>query len=210
MSDYDYEFEADWRGGLSTYALKPVRTIAPAAEVVTLPQLKSHCRVDFTDDDADLQAFLETAIEALDGYSGILGRALINQTWRQDASRFCDMMRLPLEPLVSIASVTYYDADNVQQTLSTDVYGSYTDARGPFIALKVGQFWPTVYDRADAVSITFIVGFGPAATDVPARLRNAIKLHAAHLYDHRGMDAPSDYTKSHTYLRLIKPFQRVY
>lgn len=208
MSFHDDICFDDWSVSRAR-SLKPVRTVAPAVAPLTLAELKSQCRVDHVDDDNDLQAFLDAAIDTLDGYSGILGRALVNQTWRKDFPCFFDGMRIPLEPYVSCV-ITYYDVDNASQTLSTDVYAVATDARGPFVSLKVGQSWPTTYDRIDAVSITFVAGYGAAASGVPARIRNAIRLHGAHLYKYREMDAPSDYTKTDTYTALIKPFVRVY
>lgn len=206
----DDDFENEWFGDYPQKPLKPVRTVAPAAYPVSLADIKRQCRVDHNDDDADLQDYLDTAIEQLDGYGGILGRALINQTWRLDISGFRDVMRLPLEPLSSVTGITYYDGDNASQTLSTDVYGVYTDARGPYVALKYGQSWPTTYARADAVSITFVAGYGAAASNVPARLKSAIKLHAADLYDGRAAGAEKQRYSTMAYERLIKPYQRVY
>lgn len=187
--------------------LKPVLVTPPAVVPVTLAEAKRQCNVLFDDDDSLLEALADVAIEHLDGYAGILGRALINQSWRQDYHCF-GAMRLPLEPLVSITSVKYYDADNVQQTLAGTVYEVVTDNRGPIITLKYGQTWPTTYSRRDAVSVTFVAGYGEAATDVPAPIRHAARLHLAHMYKYREMDAPSDYTKTDTYQALTRPFVR--
>lgn len=210
MHDVDYAFEAEWQAPQPHLKLAPVLVTPPAAYPVNLAQAKSQCRVDHTDDDADIQSYLDAAIEHLDGYGGILGRALVNQTWRQDFAGFCDVMRLPLAPLVSITSVTYYDADNALQTLSAATYTSYTDARGPVIALNYGQTWPAVYPRPNAVSVTFVAGYGAAATDVPSRIRNAIRIHVEQMYRTRGVDTAEQRYPTMTYERLIKPFERVY
>lgn len=207
----DYAFEADWDfRRTDPFGLKPVRTVAPTAFPVALVDIKRQCRVDHDDDNADLQDYVDTAIDQLDGYSGILGRALITQTWRQDFPAFRDVMRMPLEPLQSVSSITYYDADNASQTLSATVYDVITDARGPAVTLTDGQSWPTTYARPDAVSVTFVVGYGDEASDVPARLRQAIKLHAADLYEGREASTADKRYSTMAYERLIKPFQRVY
>lgn len=207
----DYAFEADWGfRRTNPYGLKPVRTVAPDAMPVSLSDIKRHCRVDHDDDNADLEDYVSAATEQLDGYDGILGRALITQTWRLDMLCFRDVMRLPLEPLQSVTSVTYYDGDNAQQTLASSVYGVYTDARSPIVSLKDGQSWPTAYVRPDAVSITFVVGYGATAIDVPSRLKSAIKLHAADLYEGREASAPDQRYSTMAYERLIKPYQRPY
>jgi uncharacterized phiE125 gp8 family phage protein len=206
----DYLFEAEWGYRPVALGLKPVRTAAPAVKPVVLADIKKQVRVLHDDDDADLEAYLDAAIEHLDGYAGILGRALINQTWRQDFSGFGCAMRLPLEPLQSVSAITYYDGAGAQQTLATSVYEVVTDDRSPFVALKSGQSWPVTFARRDAVSVTFIAGYGAAATDVPARIKQAIKLHAAHMYAVRETSTEMQLYPTETYERLVKPFVRTY
>lgn len=123
----------------------------------------------------------------VDGYAGSGGLALISQTWRQDFDGFADVMRLRVGPLMSVSSISYYDADNGAQTLSTDVYTVFADEIGPYIALKPDQSWPTSYSRDDAVRVTWTAGFGASATDVPMAIRQALLLLVAHWYDNRGI-----------------------
>lgn len=160
--------------------LTPVRTVAPATTPVSLSDVKAHCRVSHNDDDVVLTSLLNAAVDHLDGWSGVLGRCLVTQTWRQDYGSF-GCLRLPLGPVASIASITYYDASNEQQTLSTDVYGLFADERGPYVGLKSGQSWPSVYGRSDAVSVTFVAG----SADVPASIKAAIMLLVGHWYENR-------------------------
>ncbi len=202
---------AFWTESEPALALAPVRTVAPVAQPVSLQEAKTQVKARYhDDDDADIQAYLDAAVDHLDGWSGILGRALINQTWRADFSQFGTIMRLPLAPLQSVTSVTYYDGDNAQQTLATSVYGVHTDSRGPFVELLYGQAWPTIYPRRDAVSVTFVVGYGATADSVPARLKAAIRLHVAHLYETRETEFEKQKYPTLTYERLVKPFVRVY
>jgi uncharacterized phiE125 gp8 family phage protein len=161
--------------------LAPVRTSAPASEPVTLVEAKLHCRVDHTDDDNLINGLISAATGHLDGWSGILGRCLITQSWRQDYDAFADTLRLPLGPAASITSITYYDGDNTQQTLATSVYGLFVDDAGPYVRLKPDQDWPGTYDRPDAVSVTWVCG---AATVLPA-IKAAILLLIGHWYANR-------------------------
>jgi uncharacterized phiE125 gp8 family phage protein len=165
----------------------PIRTVAPATTPVTLSEIRAHCRVDGTDSDAVLSALLAGAVDYLDGYSGILGRALVTQTWRQDFAGFDTCLRLALRPVASIASVTYYDADGVSQTLAAPTYALRSDALGAYVALGHGQSWPSVTSRDDAVSVTYIAGT-PSA-DVPAAIKAAIVLRVQAAFD-----PPSDET----------------
>lgn len=163
--------------------LAPVRTAAPATNPVTLASAKAHLRVDHFDDDTSIELLISAATAHLDGYTGILGRALVTQTWRQDFPAFTDLLRLPLRPVASITSVTYYDADNTQQTLAGSVYGLFADALGAYVALKPDQTFPSTYARRDAVSVTYVAGVADSA--VPAAIKHAILLLVGHWYANR-------------------------
>ncbi len=165
--------------------LKPVLTSAPAALPVTTDEAKAQLSIAHSDQDAFISRLVAAATAHLDGYAGVLGRALITQTWRQDFHSFADCLRLPLEPVQSVSSVTYYDSDNVLQTLATSFYNLHTDAIGPRIVLKPDQFWPSTYKRDDAVSVTFMAGYGADETAVPEGIRHAILMLVAHWYRNR-------------------------
>jgi hypothetical protein len=68
--------------------------------------------------------------------------------------RFC----LPMPPLASVTSIVYLDANGASTTLATIVYKVLTDAEPGVIALKHGQDWPTVYDEAGSVVVTYVAG----------------------------------------------------
>jgi len=200
--------------------LAPVRTAAPAITPVSLADLKASLRVDHSDDDAVIGALLAAAVNHFDGWTGILGRCLVEQTWRQDFGCFTDCLRLPLAPVLTVESVTYFDGENAQQTLAASVYGLFSDARGPYVGLKPDQSWPGSYSRRDAVSVTFKAGYattpavpadpGPEAPEqstVPDPIKLAIIMHVKSNYD------PLDPTVRDSYQRaidaLVAPFRRV-
>lgn len=190
--------------------LSPVRTVAPASQIVTLAEAKLHLAVSNTDFDALIAGLISAATDHLDGYSGILGRALITQTWRQDFAGFSGCMRLPVGNLLSVSSVSYYDVDNSQQTLSTDVYSALSDAIGPLLVLNSGSSWPATYPRQDAVRVTWTAGYGPSASDVPAAIKQAILLLVGHWYANREAvsagGSPAELPMGVT--ALIDPFRR--
>lgn len=163
--------------------LAPVLIEAPAAAPVSLEEAKLHCRVDDDAEDALITGLVSAATAHLDGYTGILGRALVTQTWRQDFCRFGAKMRLPLRPVASITSVTYFDGDNAEQTLATSVYDIFTDAAGSYVGLKPDQDWPSAYARPDAVSVAYVAGV--ASDAVPQPIKQAILLMVGHWYANR-------------------------
>jgi uncharacterized phiE125 gp8 family phage protein len=185
--------------------LAPVRTVAPATMPVSLAGAKAHLRVDHDDQDDLITAQIRAATAWLDGYAGILGRALITQTWRQDFAGFADRLTLPISPVIAIVSISYFDVSNVQQTLDAGVYDLFVDARGAYVTLRPGQSWPATFRRTDAVSVTFTAGYG-AAADVPEPIRQALLLIVQRLYD--GADTEIDVSIGRTVHALIAPYRK--
>ena len=190
--------------------LAPVRTIDPTAALVSLNDAKLHCRVDGNDEDALITNLVLSAVSYLDGYSGILGRALITQTWRVDYAAFEDLMRLPVGNLISVLAVTYYDVNNAQQTLADTVYSSLSDTGGPFIGRKANQSWPATYTRPDAVRVTWTAGYGAAAANVPMPIRQAVLLLVGHWYENRATVNVGNIVSAipFTVDALLAPFRR--
>lgn len=115
----------------------------PTAPLVTAEDLRAHLRVDGTDQDGKIAAFLAAALSLLDGWRGILGRAIMPQTWAQE---FCGwgVLRLAM-PDVTEVRVTGYDADDNEvapdiATLAVDAGGAYVTASGPAVARVVVEF----------------------------------------------------------------------
>lgn len=160
---------------------------APDDPVITLEDMKAHLRVDHDDEDDLIESLIAAAVQNLDGRDGWLGRALVSQSWELRLPEFCGtVIPVPLPPLIAVEEITYYDADDVQQTLSPDVYevtgiGGFGKAR---VHLKHGQRWPQTSRRAEPVTVAFEAGYGDPA-DVPAPIIAAIKRHVATLYEHR-------------------------
>lgn len=160
--------------------LDPVRTVAPAAPVLSLSEAKLELRVDHTDEDERIAKLVAAATLHVEK---LIGRALIAQTWRQDFEAFDGELRLPIGKVISIASITYYDSDNSTQTLASSVYTHAQDALGPYVYLKPDQEWPATYERPDAVRVTWVAGDGTTASDVLANDRAAVIQVLKDLYE---------------------------
>lgn len=127
-------------------------------------------------------------IYAAQGYvETICNRKLITQTWKWFLEDFpCgDRIALPFGQLQSVTHVKYTDSDGTQTTFS-DSYWETSIACDPgVLALSYGQSWPSTTLRVlDPVEIQFVCGW-LTAPDVPAEIRSAILLVAAHLYANR-------------------------
>lgn len=173
----------------------PVRTVAPAASPVSLAEAKAHLSIDAADWDDPLQVFIDAAVTRFDGWSGLLGRCLVNQTWRLRFEEWPadGVLRFPF-PDVSAATIKYYASSDGDATLTTVSPSPFLeimhDARGSYVKLKPTFTAPALYDRDGPVVADIVAGFGAAASDVPGALRTAILLTIGHLWENRADSAP--------------------
>lgn len=189
--------------------LDPVLVTAPAAEPIALADVKAHLRMpEVTDHDDLLEALIDAAIAHLDGFTGILGRCLIDQTWRESWNDFpSDCIPLSLAPVSSVTYVKYYDTSNVQQTYSAANYSLHKRAGTYHVVLADGAVRPAVYARPDAVQITYVAGYGAAASAVPAAIVHALKLHVERLFE--GANWPDASAHIAAEQALLLPFRRI-
>ncbi len=170
----------------------PVRTVAPAIAPVTLAEAKLHCRVEHSVEDTLLTNLIGAATEMVDGWTGSIGQALCEQTWRQDYDYWTRPLRLPLWPVISVSSVTYIDQNAATQTLSASNYTLRRDALGAYLDFDDDFEFPTLEVNVRAViSVTYVAGYedddatSPPTATVPERIRVAILLLVGHWYAHR-------------------------
>lgn len=163
-----------------------IRIEAPAAEPVTIAEVKSQANIDHSDDDALIAADITAAREEVEHY---LGRPLITQTWERVLDAFpADAILLGWGPVQSIASIKYIDTDGVQQTMDAADYSLDKDSNeqvGFVLRAATITAWPSTLDTANAVRVRFVAGYGATAADVPMLIRKRIIVRAASTYKHR-------------------------
>jgi uncharacterized phiE125 gp8 family phage protein len=209
---------------------RPVLVTAPSITPVTLAEVKAHCRAaDFSDDDVTLSGLLAAATSHLDGWAGILGRCLCEQTWRQDFDCFESCLRLPLFPVISISSVKYTDTNGVEQTIGAENYSVQTDGLGAYVQFiynfaspPLEQFLPA------AVRVEYAAGYAdtpavdadpdgsppveavPRSSNVPDAIKHAILLLVSHWYQNRDAVVASQASELPMAVdALIAPFRRI-
>ncbi|RJP54314.1 MAG: hypothetical protein C4583_03045 [Anaerolineaceae bacterium] len=159
----------------------------PAQSPISLATAKAHLRVDHSSEDALIQDLINEATDYLDGYSGILGRCIITQTWDLfwDAWPCDGDIKVPLPPLQSVTWVKYLNTSEVWTTVSAadydvDLYSTF----GWVVPGSAG--WPTdLFDGINVVNVRFVAGFGATPDTIPARLRGAMKLMIGRAYKNR-------------------------
>ena len=202
----------------------------PAAEPISLSDLKGHLRIDDSSEDSYLTDLITEAREDVENASGF---ALITQTWRLAIDRWpankqawwdgvrqgsinelnCPSaftaLNLPKFPLLAVNSVKVYDAESSETDVSVgSTFDIDTIRRPGRMALKSGQTWPIAIRPTNGIIIEYQAGFGPDASDVPSPLRRAVRVLASYYYAHRGDGCdPSDALEASGAAELIDRYR---
>ncbi|MGY3609923.1 MULTISPECIES: head-tail connector protein [unclassified Bradyrhizobium] len=161
---------------------RPVLVAPPASTPVTLAEAKMHLRVDHDDEDALISSLISAVTDHLDGWTGILGRCLVEQQWRQDFDAFAQCLPLPLGPVMDIVSVTWRSSTNQSSPVDASTYTLRTDGGGrSFVRFKNSFSAPDDLDERAAVSVTYKAGY----ETVPPAIKAAMLLHIGTLYERR-------------------------
>lgn len=180
-------------------------TTRPPFYPLTLEEAKLHLRVDGTEEDEQILSYIFAATEYVQTGSN---RQLIQATyvytlpsieiegarqrswvpgyeWLLNAITLSGSratIPLPKPPLVSVASVEYYDADDELQELDEASYRVLPDDTQP--GLLVITDIPSMALREDALKITYVAGYG-YQEDVPESLKVAIRMLIGEFYRRR-------------------------
>jgi uncharacterized phiE125 gp8 family phage protein len=166
---------------------RPTLVIASDVLPVSLEAVKLALRVDGSDADAELERLIKSAIGHYQGWGGVLGISLIEQTWRQDFDRFQQFMALPIGPVQTIASVKWRDEAGQLATVSASDYALTTDAGGRASVRFLNSYSaPSGLYETGAVSVEYKAGWPLSGADVPTTpedVKTAIILHVQKHFD---------------------------
>ena len=164
--------------------MKLEQTVAPTVEPLSVTEAKGYLRVDHTTDDTQIESVIKAARRSCERFQN---RLYITQTWKMYLDHFPaggECITIPHCPLQSVTSITYVDTNGDTQTLSSSLY--QVDAKGvnPKVVLAPGVAdWPsTQTEKINAVTITYVGGYGNTASTVPENIRAAIQLMLSDLY----------------------------
>lgn len=175
---------------------------APTTDPLTLDEVKLHLRVTGDDEDTLIDGLLKAATSYLDGWTGILGRALESQTWEMALDEFPDEIELPLGPITSVTSVKYTDTTGTEQTMSALLY--QTDIPGVEGRIVAPDGWPVTGDYVNAVKVRWVAGLGAAQA-----IKQAMLLLIGHWYVNREIVGDARAELPLAFTALVAPFRRV-
>lgn len=202
---------------------------APAAEPVTLSEVKAYLRIDGTDDDTMLTTFISVARQAVEDYTS---RKLITQTWDlwmdcfestfnfdalipdgvtegklSEYIKVSNSIDIPYFPLQSVTYLKTYDDAGTDYTMDSGDYIVDTYTEPGRLSLKNDTSWPTTYLRpVNGVQIRFICGYGANGSSVPYTIRQAILEMIGKFYSTRGCE---DSKLNSTTMALLAPYRIV-
>ena len=154
-------------------------------ESVGLDDMKLHLRVDIDDDDALITSLIKAATRSVEN---ITRRALITQTWEMALDNWpgSGEIVIPLPPLQSISSIKYKDSEGVESTWDAANYIVEVRSDPGRVKLAYEASYPTdTLYPIGAIKVTFVAGYGDAATDITEAITAAVKLLVGTLYENR-------------------------
>ncbi len=158
-------------------------TSPPASEPVTVADAKAHLRIDGSEEDVLIASLLLTSRLHIET---ALSLALVTQSWtlKLDCWPPGRDVELPLSPLRSVDEVRIKDASGVAVIVPAESYLVDLAAR-PARLVWNNVMPPMPQVPANGIEIDLTVGFGADGDSVPAPLKHAILMLAAHWYEHR-------------------------
>ena len=158
---------------------------APAALPVSLSEVKAQLRIEHDDENNYLDRLINAAIAMVDA-KGILGQAIITQTWAQWLPQTPDReILLAIGPVQSVDAVKYYDDDGILQTDTLSNFDVFGLPFSKIVKPKTGFNWPISQVRPDAIKIEYTVGYGDTSASVPDTIRHAMLMLIAYWYENR-------------------------
>jgi hypothetical protein len=199
-------------------------TAPPAAEPLSLAEVKTFLRVDHSNDDSLIAGLITAARQICEDATG---RSLITRSyslyldcwpgttalgWWDGVQEGADVLLksgvldLPRPPLAAVSKINVYDAGNAATEFVSANYFVDTAGIPGRIVLKEGSLPPIPGRVANGIEIQFTAGYGAAAENVPTVLRQGMKQVISRFYEHRG-DTPDEALLASGASILFRPYR---
>lgn len=152
-------------------------------ELVSLAELKTHLRIDSSDEDAYLPSLITAARIYCENYtSRTIGTKVLEGIL--DDFPFRNYIDLYESPVQSLTSIKYIDNNGDETTWNSSYYVTNLDIIPEKICPAYGQTWPSfVPYPSGAVRIRYTTGH--TSNNLPEAIKQSILLVAGDLYENR-------------------------
>lgn len=184
-------------------------TSGPASEIFTADDMRD--LLSLQDDETDRDALIDNYVASARGWVEAYTKCrLLTQTVRLSLDGFgcgyADAVPLPIAPIQSVEQVQYLDGNGAWQTMAEADYRLIGSQSPNELRPAYGQTWPVPRIDVDVVRIDLIVGYGDAATDVPAPIQQAIRMLVQAWFDPDVADTDPDAVRA-AVEQWISPFR---
>jgi len=170
----------------------PVRVlIAATGEPVSVDDVRTHLRIESTEEDYLLLSYITAARLYAENYCR---RSFMPQTFRLSIDTFpaSGLIELPFAPLSTNSTdvtITYADSSGNSTTLSSTYYTVDYQSEPGRIILNKDLDWPDTYGHYLDVSITYKSGYPLDANSTggtcPGAIKQWILMRVGQMYEHR-------------------------
>lgn len=151
-------------------------TTDAASEPITTSAMKSYLKVDYSDDDTEIDELITTARKLVENH---IQRKIGSQTLKAYWTKYHKYTRLPFAPINSVTTVKTIDQGTTETLTADSDYYVLGDGEDSYL-----EFAST---GNTGLEVVYTAGY----TTVPTPIVNAIKRIVANLYEHRGDDEQS-------------------
>lgn len=157
------------------------RSTKPA---LSLDDIKAHISELSDDSDVNISRLLSAAVSFVEESLGITLLETTRTMTLSDFPTLNEPVSFEYPPLTSVTSVQYYDLQNASQTLvETTDFNVIAPYRMPGMIVPIPDTnWPDTKARMDAITITYVSGFGTTHASIPENCKHLLRMLVAH-YD---------------------------
>lgn len=173
--------------------MRAIRSSAPAFDVLSLAEVKAQLRVDFADEDDQIESMIGAAAALIDATDGV-GFALAQQEWTYYFPAFVRVFLFPISPVISVAAIEAMQEDGTWIAVDSQVYRLLPAGYPASVALAKGAAWPASLGIPDCVRVRLVCGHEAGGDDpaanIPKDIKQALKLIIGHW--HKNREAAAD------------------
>ncbi|MCE2992090.1 MAG: head-tail connector protein [Candidatus Jidaibacter sp.] len=150
----------------------------PARLPLTIEEVKSYLKIDFSEDDELLLTMIAAVTQRFESYTS---RALIAQTCQVVYKHLARIsVTLPIRPVMKITGIQLVDLDGTSNEFSL---------KDVELDAAISELYFHTFASAHLIKIQYMAGYGYSPEYVPADIKAALLNHIGYMYEARSVTA---------------------